>query len=100
MCDDDEIGEGSEQSSNKDQDGDVSLQEEVDEEIDKNNTDEKEWFEYIINRSTKEAEEHMKKTKIPCWTETHRRMKWRMQGELHHFRKKDGQDKYSTGTLA
>ena len=74
-------------ASNKDQDGAVSIQEEVDEEIDKNNTDEKEWFEYIINRSTKEAEEHEKKTKIPCWTETHKRMKWRMHGELHHFRK-------------
>ena len=29
-------------------------------------------------RSTKEAEEHMTKTQIPCWIEAHRRMKWRM----------------------
>ena len=34
------------------------------------------WIEYI-KRSTKEAEEHMKKLKIPCWIETHRRLKWR-----------------------
>ena len=39
--------------------------------------EEEEWIE-LIQRSTKEAEEHMKKTNIPCWIETHRRMKWRM----------------------
>ena len=69
---DDETGEGSEQSSNKDLDIDVSFQEE-DEETEKS-TEEEEWFEYI-KPSSKEAEEHMKKTKILCWTETHRRMK-------------------------
>ena len=31
-----------------------------------------------INKSTKEAEEHMEKHKIKCWIETHRRQKWRM----------------------
>ena len=39
--------------------------------------EEKKWIEYI-RRSTKEAEEHMMNTKIPCWRKTHWRMKWRM----------------------
>ena len=38
---------------------------------------EEEWIEFI-KRSTKEAEKHMKKMKIPCWIETHRRLKWRV----------------------
>ena len=73
---DKENEEGSEQDSNKDQDSDVSFQEEVDEEIDATEHEE-DWIEYI-KRSTKEAEEHMEKQKIPCWIETHRRLKWRM----------------------
>ena len=32
----------------------------------------------FMERSTKEAEDHMKKMKTPCWIETHRRLKWRM----------------------
>ena len=54
-----ETGEGSEQNSDKDQDSDVSFQEDSDEEIDKSEKEE-EWIEFI-KRSTKEAEEHMKK---------------------------------------
>ena len=73
---DEETGEGSKQSSNKNQNSDVSLQEVQDEEIEKCEKEE-EWFEFI-KRSTKEFEEHMKKMKILCWIETHRRMKWRM----------------------
>ena len=53
---DEETVEGSEQSSNKDQDSDVSFQDDEDENIDKCD---------------------MKKTKIPCWIETHRRLKLR-----------------------
>ena len=34
---------------------------------------EEDWIEYI-KRSTKEAEEHMEKQKIPCWIEIRRRM--------------------------
>ena len=52
---DKETEEGSDQNSNKDQDSDVSFQEEIDDAIDST-----EWIEYI-KRSTKEAEEHMKK---------------------------------------
>ena len=58
LCDtDEETGEGSEQNSNKDQDSDVSFQDDEDEDIDKCD---------------------MKKTKIPCWIETHRRLKLRI----------------------
>ena len=73
---DNETEEGLDQNSNKDQDSEVSFQEEIDEAIDSTEKDE-DWIEYI-KRSTKEAEEHMKKMKIPCWIETHRRLKWRM----------------------
>ena len=60
---DKETEEGSEQSSKKDQDSDVSFEEEVDEEIDATENEE-DWIEYI-QRSTKEAEEHMDKTRNP-----------------------------------
>ena len=76
LRDDEETGEGSEQSSNEDQDSDVSFQEDNDEEVDKSEKEE-EWVDFI-KRSTKEAEEHRKKMNTPCWIETHRRMKWRM----------------------
>ena len=66
----------SQQDSNKDQDSDVSFQDEADEEIDATENEE-DCFEFI-NRSNKEAEEHMEKYKIPCWIEVHRRAKWRM----------------------
>ena len=58
---DKETEEGSEQNSNKDQDSDVSFQEEIDEAIDSTEKEE-DWIEYI-KRSTKEAEEHMKKNR-------------------------------------
>ena len=66
----------SQQDSNKDQDSEVSFQDEVDEEIDATENEE-DWIEFI-KRSTKEAEDHMEKHKIPCWIEVHRRTKWRM----------------------
>ena len=65
---DEETEEGSKQSSNCDQDSDISFHEDTDEEIDKGEMEEEDWVEYI-KRSPKEAEEHMMKTKIPCWTE-------------------------------
>ena len=73
---DKETEEGSDQNSDKDQDIHVSFQEDIDEAIDTTEKEEN-WIEYI-KRSTKEAEEYMKKMKIPCWIETQRRMKWRM----------------------
>ena len=77
---DKETEEGSDQNSDKDQDSDVSFQEDKEEAIDTTEKEE-DWIEYI-KRSTKEAEEHMKKMKIPCWIETHRRLKWRMARRL------------------
>ena len=47
-----------------DQDSDVSLSEDIDEEIDKMEIEEEDWIEYI-ERSTREAEEQMKKANIP-----------------------------------
>ena len=69
---DEETGGGSEQSSNKDQDSDVSFQEDQEEENDKGEKEE-EWIEFI-KRSTKKPK-NLWKIEIPCWTETHRRMK-------------------------
>ena len=57
----------------------MSFQEDIDEAIDTEK--EEDWIEYI-KRSTKEAEEYMKKMKIPCWIETHRRLKWRMASRI------------------
>ena len=39
--------------------------------------EEEDWIEYM-KRSTATAVEKMKAVKIPCWVETHRRMKWRL----------------------
>ena len=72
---DKETEEGSDQNSNKDQDSDVSFQEDTEEIHTTEN--EEDWIEYI-QRSTKEAEERMQKHKILCWIEIHRRLKWRM----------------------
>ena len=73
---DKETEDESQEESNKDQDSDVSFQEEADEEIDATENEE-DWVEFI-KRSTKDAEEHMKKHKLPCWIEVHKRTKWRM----------------------
>ena len=62
-----------------DQDSDVSFQEDEDDDIDK--CEKEDWIDFM-EKSTKEAEDHMKKTKIPCWIETHRRLKWRMAMRL------------------
>ena len=77
---DKETEEGSDQNSDKDQDSDVSFQEDIDEAIDTTEKEE-DWIEYI-KRSTKKAEEYMKKMKIHCWVETHRRLKWRMASRI------------------
>ena len=66
----------SQEDSKEDQDSDVSFQEEADEEVDATDKEE-EWIEFI-KRSTEEAEEHIKKHKLPCWIEVHKRTKWRM----------------------
>ena len=93
---DEETGEGSEQCSNCDQDSDVSFHEDADEEIDRCEKEE-EWIEFI-KRSMKEAEDHMKKMKIPCWFETHRRLKWRMAMRIAPLHKNVRQAELSSGT--
>ena len=54
---DKETEKGSQHDSNKDQDSDVSFQDEVDEEIDVTENEE-DWIEYIKG-STKEADEYV-----------------------------------------
>ena len=68
--------EGSTSNTDCDQDR-FSFSEDIDEEIDKLEIEEEEWIEYF-KRSTREAEEQMKKANILCWIETQRKMKWRM----------------------
>ena len=76
----------------------MSFQEDTDEEIDATENEE-DWIEYI-KRSTKEAEEHMENHKIKCWTEVHRRQKWRMARRIIiPYPQKDGIEEYSTGIL-
>ena len=77
---DKETEESTDHNSNKDQDSDVSFQEDNDEEIDTTEKEE-EWTQYI-KRSIKEAKEYRKKTKIPCWIETHKRLNWRMTSSI------------------
>ena len=66
---DKETEEVSDQNSNKDQDSDVSIQEDIEEEIDATENEE-DWIENNT-RSTKEAEEHLKNHQKPCWIEIH-----------------------------
>ena len=49
----------------------------TDDEIDIDEIEEEDWFEYM-KRSTAVAVERMTAAQIPCWIETHRRMKWRL----------------------
>ena len=71
----------------KDQESDVSFQGDQDEEID-NSDKEEEWIEFI-KRSTKEAQEHMKKMNIPCLIETHRKWSGRWHWESHPSQEKE-----------
>ena len=73
---------------------DVSFTEDNDQEIDKMEVEEQDWIEYN-KRSTREADEQMKKAKIPCWIETHRRMKWRFAIRTASL---PGQRRYQNGT--
>ena len=60
-----------------DQDSDISFMNDTDEERDTAVIEEEDWIEYM-KRSTDEAIEQMKTTKIQCWIKTHRKMKWRL----------------------
>ena len=71
---DEELAEGSSSNTDYDQDKDISFMKDTDEEIDTDEIEEEDWIEYM-KRSTATAVEKMKAAKIPCWIETHRRMK-------------------------
>ena len=73
----DDTQEGNSSDTDCDQDSDVSFAKDTDEEFDTAEIEQEDWIEHI-KRSTREAEEQMKKANIPCWIETHRRLKWRM----------------------
>ena len=74
---DKETAEGSGSNTDSDQDSDISYMTDTDEEIDTGETDEKDRID-CMRRSTSITEERMKTATIPCWVETHRRMKWRL----------------------
>ena len=74
---DDETAEGGSTNTDCHQDSDVSFMKDSDEEIDTVEIEKEECIEYL-KRSTATAVERMKAAKIPCWIETHRRMKWRL----------------------
>ena len=73
----------------------MSLQEDTEEEIDATENEE-DWIEYI-KRSTHEAEELMKKHKIPCWIEIHCKLKLRMARRIVSQPEKDGPGEFLTG---
>ena len=52
----------------------------------------------IVSTRT-EAEDYMKKMKIPCWIETHRRLKWRMASRIASLPEKRWTKKILTGIL-
>ena len=72
-----ETQEGSSTDTDCDQDSDVSFAEDSDKEIDTAELEQEDWIEYM-KRNTAAAEEEMKKAKIPCWIEMHRRMEFRL----------------------
>ena len=74
---DDETVEGSSSNTDCDQVSDISFMEDTDEEVDTAEIDEEDWIKHM-KRSTSVAVERMKTAKIRCWSETHRRMQWRL----------------------
>ena len=69
----DECEDGQSSISHKDQDSDVSLESDTDEEIDTTEIEEEEgWIDYI-KRSTNDAIEKRRNTKIRCWNKTHKK---------------------------
>ena len=93
---DKESEEGSDQNSNKDQESDVSFQEEVEEEIDANENEE-DWIEYI-ERSTKEAAEHMENKRYHAGLKYTEDRSGGWPEELIPYLKKGGPEEFSTGT--
>ena len=72
-----ETQEGSSTDTDCDQDSEVCSAEDSDKDIDTAEIQQEDWIE-SMKRRTAAAEEEMRKAKIPCWNEMHRRMKWRL----------------------
>ena len=68
----DENEDGQSSNSHKDQDTDVSFENDAEEEIDTTETEEEVWADYI-KRSTNDATEKMGNAKIRCWNKTHKK---------------------------
>ena len=58
--------------AHKDQDSDVSFENDTEEQIDTAEIEEEDWID-DINRSTNDAIEKMGNAKIQCWTKTHKK---------------------------
>ena len=68
----DESEDGQNSNTHKDQDSDVSFENDTEEEIDTTEIEEEDWIEYI-KRSTNDAMEKMENAKIRCWNKTHKK---------------------------
>ena len=68
----DESEDGQSSNTHKDQDSEVSFENDTDEEIDATEIGEEDWIEYI-KRSTNDAMEKVKNAKIRCWNKTHKK---------------------------
>ena len=73
-CTGDESEDGQSSNSLKDQDSDVSFENDTEEEIDTTEIEEEDWVDYI-KRSKNDVIEKMGNTKIRCWNKTHKQMK-------------------------
>ena len=76
-CTDDESEDGQSSNTHKDQDSDVSFENDTEEEIDTTEIEEEDWIEYV-KRSTNDAIEKIGNAKIRCWNRTQKKMKWRL----------------------
>ena len=86
--------DGNSTHARRDQDSNVSFQIDSDNDMDTAEVGEEEWIEYI-KRRTGDAQDKMKATNIPCWIETQRKMKWRLEMRIAS-RREEGMDKKST----
>ena len=74
---DDESGDGLSTPTHNDVDGEVSFEDDANEEIDTTLIEEEDWIDYM-KRSTDEVMEKMESAKIRCWNKTHKKMKWKL----------------------
>ena len=75
----DEREDGQSSNTCKDQDSDVSFENDTEEEIDTTKIEEEDWIEYT-KRSTNDAIEKIGNAKNRCWNKT-QQMKWRLAAE-------------------